>query len=314
VDGLFAQLYRQASDGELPDAVAFHGTSASMNPTLDPATLSLEESRDPDAYAAEFLAQFTGSGGAFLSMDRFTVPDRDYALSPDDVVPPVVVGLDPAFAGRDEFGVSVLGRDPEEPQRLVLASVDGLRPRRADAIEDRAAVELELLGQVVEVCKRFGATAVTDQYASRQVVEFLRREGVSVYVLSMTATTKTAAYVETRSRLYSGGLLIYREPGLLDELRRLRSRVAAGQSSVVVPRAGSTHGDRAQSLAIAVLAQSQLGGGGGGGDVVAGGRGISAGIDQALGVAPPRRDVDVTTTREPPPGWYGGTSVRDMQW
>ena len=86
-DGLFARLFRQAQDGELSDARAFHATSAEMNPTLDPGLLALEERRDPDGFAAEYLAQFTGSGGAFLDMDRFTVSDRDYALSPEESCP-----------------------------------------------------------------------------------------------------------------------------------------------------------------------------------------------------------------------------------
>jgi hypothetical protein len=38
------------------------------------------------------------------------------------------------------------------------------------------------------------------------------------------------------------------------ELRRLRARHAAGQSSLVNPRVGGSHGDLAQALALAVLA------------------------------------------------------------
>ena len=313
-DGLFARLFRQAEDGELSDARAFHATSAEMNPTLDPGLLVLEERRDPDGFAAEYLAQFTGSGGAFLDMDRFTVSDRDYALSPAEILPPVVVGLDPAFAGSDEFGVAVVGRDPEDPSRLVLASVDGFKPQRVEAIEARAEVQLDLLARVAATIRRYGADAVTDQYASRQVVEFLRREGLSVRVLPMTATTKTSAYVELRARLYSGGLLVYREPALLDELRRLRSRVAAGQSSVVVPRTGGSHGDRGQALAIAVLHQAQLGAPATG--TVSGGRstldevfaddlGMVGGQARPLG-RPGWRDPDAPRRRP--------SSVRDMNF
>lgn len=71
----------------------------------------------------------------------------------------------------------------------------------------------------------------------------------------MTAASKTAAFAELRARLLGGTLDLYDEPDLLAELRRLRSRYAAGQASVVNPRVGGSHGDLAQALALAVHEQ-----------------------------------------------------------
>jgi hypothetical protein len=45
---------------------------------------------------------------------------------------------------------------------------------------------------------------------------------------------------------------LYEQPSLTAELRRLRTRYAAGQAAVVNPRVGSSHGDQAQALALAV--------------------------------------------------------------
>lgn len=70
----------------------------------------------------------------------------------------------------------------------------------------------------------------------------------------MTATTKTEAFSELRARLNSGALELYEEPQLLAELRRLRTKYSAGQSSVINPRVGGSHGDMCQALALAVYA------------------------------------------------------------
>jgi hypothetical protein len=109
-----------------------------------------------------------------------------------------------------------------------------------------------VLAEVAEVCSGYGARVVTDQYAAPAVVDFLRRRGLSVRTQAMTAASKTAAFAELRARLLGGTLDLYDQPELLAELRRLRSRYAAGQASVVNPRVGGSHGDLAQALALAV--------------------------------------------------------------
>lgn len=68
----------------------------------------------------------------------------------------------------------------------------------------------------------------------------------------MTAATKTDAFAALRSRLYMAGLELYEEPDLIAELRRLRTRYAAGRASVENPHVGGSHGDMAQALALAV--------------------------------------------------------------
>jgi hypothetical protein len=157
-DGFFAETFQRASSGELADAVAFRGTTAELNPSINPALLARERERDPDGFRSEYLAQFVGGG------------------------------------------------------------------------------------------------VVTDQYLAPAVVDFLRRRGPDVWATPMTAASKTAAFGELRARLYGGTPELYPEPTLIAELRRLRARHAAGQASVVNPGVGGSHGDLAQSLALAVLA------------------------------------------------------------
>jgi hypothetical protein len=81
-------------------------------------------------------------------------------------------------------------------------------------------------------------------------------------VKTMSAASKTNAYAETRARLYDGSLLVRAdERELLAELRRLRTRRSAGSASVISPRSGGSHGDRASALSLAVLEQALRGGG-----------------------------------------------------
>jgi hypothetical protein len=77
---------------------------------------------------------------------------------------------------------------------------------------------------------------VTDQCAAPAVVERLRRAGLRVKTIPMTAATKTAAFLELRARLNYRTLDLYEHADLLAELRRLRTRYTAGTSSVVNPR------------------------------------------------------------------------------
>jgi hypothetical protein len=113
-----------------------------------------------------------------------------------------VAGLDPAFSS-DPFGLALVGRDPADPFRLTLGLARAWRParRKGGSFEERRAVEDAVLAQVAEVCRRYGAKVVTNQYAAPAVVDFPRRRGLSVRTQPMTAASKTAAFPELRARL-----------------------------------------------------------------------------------------------------------------
>jgi hypothetical protein len=83
------------------------------------------------------------------------------------------------------------------------------------------------------------------------VIDRLRRLGVSAVVEAMTETTKTIVYRKLRARLVARELELYPQPELLSELRRIRTRFAAGRARVEIPRIGGSHGDIAQALGLA---------------------------------------------------------------
>lgn len=259
-DGLFAELHLKAKNGEIEDALAVHATSAEVNPTLDPSFLSREHARDPEGFRSEYLAEFVGGGGAFLDPERIAAAVADRAEIPPEHGTMWVAGLDPAFSS-DPFGLALVGRDPQNQRRMVLGLARSWRSRSVESFDERRVLEDAVLNEVATICKRYGATVVTDQYVAGPVTEYLSRRGLNVRAIPMTATSKTAAYTELRARLYTHGLELYDHPELVQELRRLRTRYAAGHAAVVNPRVGGSHGDMAQALALAVMEQASYGDG-----------------------------------------------------
>jgi hypothetical protein len=281
-DGLFASLYQQAASGELADAVAVQAPTTDVNPTIDRETLAAEQARDPDGFKGEYLAEFTGSGAAFLDAERIAGAVADRAELAPRNASNWIAGLDPAFSS-DPFGLALVGHDPRERGRLVLGLAQAWKPTKTASFEDRRDVEDSVLAEVAAVCTRYGARVVTDQYAAPQVVERLRRAGLAVRTVPMTAISKTLAFGEVRARLNSGTLDLYEHPVLLAELRRLRTRYAAGSASVVNPRVGASHGDLAQALAIAVYEHDR--------------HGVRSGEGDGVFVGGRRLDVDMLTTQ-----------------
>lgn len=177
--GMFAELWQRAWSGELPDAAARRATTREVNPTISAAFLERERARDPEGFKGEYEAEFVGSGAAYLDPDRIAdaVADRGELLP--EQAGEWVAGLDPAFAS-DPFGLALVGRDRADPFRITLGLARAWKPmrRRAGSFEERRAVEDAVLAEVANVCLRYRAAVVTDQFAAPAVVDYLRRRGL----------------------------------------------------------------------------------------------------------------------------------------
>lgn len=250
-DGFFAEMFTRAEAGELDDAVAVRAATREMNPTIDLAFLERQRQLDPESFKAEYEAEFLGSGGAFLDPEQLAEAVTGAGELPPEAARRWVAGLDPAFSS-DPFGLAIVGRDPVS-HRLVLGVARAWRPKRQRrSLAESRELEDARLDDVAQVCLRYGASVVTDQHRAGGVADYLRGKGLAVQVRAMTAQTSTATFLALRARLNVGGLELYDEPQLLAELRRLRTRYAAGSAAVVNPRVGGSHGDMAQALALAV--------------------------------------------------------------
>jgi len=255
--GWFYDFCTRVESGEIPEARAFHYTTAEANPTISPTFLDSEGARDPDNYAVEFEALWSGGSSAFLDFDRFSAV-RDVDVPPEDLIGPKTVGCDMAGAGG-QIGLAVVGRDPADPRRMVCAHVDGLKVSKASTLLGLAKLQTNLLDRVVKVAKRYDAEVVVDQFSSTQVRTHFTAAGVKCKVLTQGAATKDSGYREVRDRLYSGGLEIPADPPLIADLRRLRTRTTSTGSSVVNPRLKGQHGDRCSALVLAVQRQVEHG-------------------------------------------------------
>lgn len=256
-DGLFAEVYRKATSGELEHALAQLATSAEMNPTLDAAWLAQQRViLGEEEYLSEYEAEFAAGGTSYFegsSIDG-AVADRGEIPAGTFGYRRFIAGLDPAFGGGDAFGVAIVAEDMNTPGRLELAFAAAWKPegrKRKRTLEEARRAEDELLVQVADACRRYGASAVTDQHKAAGVVDRLRRLGVSCRAVPMTERSKTDVFRELRARLNAGELGLYPQPQLLAELRRVRSRFQAHRASVFIPRVGGSHGDIAQALALA---------------------------------------------------------------
>jgi hypothetical protein len=169
-----------------------------------------------------------------------------------------IAALDPSFSS-DPFGLAVVGRDKADKHRLLVGLVRSWIPpkRKARSLEEGREVEDTVLREVAEVLRPYGASAFTDQFRAAGVSERLRRYGITVRTVPMTAPTKDSAFGFLRGRLNAGEIELYEHPQLLRELRAVRTRYAAGRSSVVLPRIGGSHCDLAQSLALACFAHDR---------------------------------------------------------
>lgn len=258
-DGLFASLFAQVSSGAVPNAIAQQASTAESNPTIDPAFLEQERLRDPEGYLGEYEAQFVGSGSAYLDPARVDAAVVERGELDPSMCSRWVAGLDPAFSS-DPFGLAIVGRALDGSGRLRVGLVRAWRPsKHAGSFEDRRAHEDQVLREVAATVQSYAARVVTDQFCAPQVVDRLRRAGLSIESIPMGASSKTAAFAELRARLYTNELELYDQPGLVAELKRLRSRYTAGAASVVNPRVGGSHGDMAQALALAVYEHDRWG-------------------------------------------------------
>jgi hypothetical protein len=255
-ENLFSELYAKARSGELPNAAAFHATTQELNPDVDDDYLAQQRvALGEDEFASEYLAEFRAGGQPFIESAalRACVEERRELL-PDDGEG-WVLALDPAFSS-DPTAVAIVGRDRRDASKLVLGRAQRWLPDRTKKRKTRREQDRfmhRVLDEVAELATRYRADVVSDQHLPGTVQEELTKRGVRVVqIAAWTAASRSEAFRELRSRIYTGRIGLYEEPTLTAELLRLRTRFRAGSAVVEVPRVGDSHGDMAVALALAV--------------------------------------------------------------
>jgi hypothetical protein len=259
-DGLFAELYKRAENGEMQGAVAFHAPTREMNPAVSAEFLAGQEvALGSDDFRREYEAEFLAGGASFIEPDRLRDVIADRLELPVTAGVGWVAAMDPSFS-RDATALAVVGRDPWRREQLLLGFAGRWlppKPRRRQhrSPEEQAVITDEILDRVAAVLGRFRiGHVVSDQHSPGMVTHALGKRGIGVSVRSWTAVSRTEALQGLRARIYQRGIELYDPPGvpLVAEALRLRTRYRAGSSTVEVPRVGDSHGDVVLALAAAV--------------------------------------------------------------
>lgn len=253
----FAQQVRAGENGELQSGRTYHAPTASMNPTITQEFLDGEEKRDPEGFRGEFLAELVGSGGAFLDpelIDAAVMRSRE--LQPSEGTG-WIAGFDPSFT-KDPAAVAIVGRDLNDPDRLVVGAVRvWTPPKGAGAVVDaegRRALEDKLLSEVADLCALYRVRGVvTDGYAAAIVNTALERRGFYVESFPLGAQSKLEMFTGLRARFHSHSLELYDETVLLEDLKRLKTVYRGATRTVDTPRYQGRHCDTAIALGLAAM-------------------------------------------------------------
>jgi hypothetical protein len=255
--------------------------------------------------------EFVAGGGQFF--DLRLVPFEGGPARPEDGRR-CVAGLDPAFHA-DRFGLALVGESVSERGVLLVGAVDAIEPgARLRSIERRRGREDRALERVWELIGPYSPRVVTDQHAADAIRSYFGRLGCSVKVVNLTGPIQTAAFTSTRTRLLDGSLRCWRNPLLVEDLRRVRARDAS--EAIYLPRYAGGHCDCVSALALATYEHRGVTGAPPG-RAHAGGQPIAAGLLHGdPGSEPSARrhaDPDRRTFTNAPSRSHG-RSLREMEF
>jgi len=253
--GRFFQLFESADAGLLPSGCAVRAATADVVPDVDPEWLESQRGELGQAlFEQEYEARFVSGAGSFFD-DLDSLEFEAGPVPPGDPRTDWVAALDPAFHG-DRFGVVLLGQSRLAGDEIVVGAVAAIEPvGNARSFDQRRAREDSTLAAVWDLIEPYRPSrVVTDQHQSSAIESYFGRQGIRVETTHLSGPTQTAAFVTLRSRLADGSLRLWRDPALIEDLRRVRAR---DSESIFLPRYGNSHCDLASALALGVTVLSQ---------------------------------------------------------
>ncbi len=238
--GALYRAFRENYGRDGARVLVWRGTTAEMNPGIDPGLIALAYEEDPASAAAEYGAEFRNDIAAFVArevVDGCTVPGR-FELPPISHVS-YVAFVDPSGGSADSMTLAVAH---EEQGRAVLDAVREVRPPFSPeaVVTDFAAL-----------LRAYGLQAVTgDRYAGEWPRERFRVHGITY---DLAEKPKSDLYRETLPILNSGKAELLDLPRLGAQLCGLERRTARGGRDSI-DHAPGAHDDLANSVAGALLA------------------------------------------------------------
>lgn len=246
--GLLWEKWRDHYGQDSDDVLVVHGPSTTFNPTLDQRIIDDALERDPQAAAAEWLAEWRTDISGFLDGDwvDFAVADREPGELPPIAGLVYYAFLDPSGGRGDAMTLAIAHRDKDG--RVI---VDLVRGRRAPF--DPASVVAEF----VEILRAYRIRQVTaDRYAAEWVTSAFREHDITV---KAAEKSKSEIYLESEVLFARSTISIPRDRTLLTELRNLERRTHRGGRDTV-DHPAAAHDDYANSCCGAAwLASGKVG-------------------------------------------------------
>ena len=242
--GALYSAYRKHWGEDTARVLVWKGTTAEMNPRIDPEIIAEAMATDPANAAAEYMAEFRSDIAAFVSrdvVDGCTIPGRHE-------LPPITgIGyhafVDPSGGSSDSMTLAIAHSDGD------LAVLDAVREVRPPFSPESVTAEFAVLLKSYNL--RFVAG---DRYGGEWPRERFREHGID-YTLS--DRPKSDIYRDILPTLNSGRVELLDLPRLTGQLVGLERRTARGGRDSI-DHAPGAHDDVANAACGALLLASAV--------------------------------------------------------
>jgi len=219
--GLLYYKFRKHFGQNDDDVLVIKAPSLALNPTLDASIVERAIEEDPDAAAAEWLAEFRRDVSGFIDRDAV---DAVIAAGRHEL-PPIagvayVAFVDPSGGSADSFTLAIAHRAGDG--RAVL---DAVRERKPP-FSPEGVVE-----EYADLMKAYGiATVGGDRYAGEWPREQFRKHGIEY---EPSETPKSGIYLAMLPLINSGQVELLDHPRMIAQLVGLERRTARGGRDTV---------------------------------------------------------------------------------
>jgi hypothetical protein len=231
--GVLWEHYRRHFGKENSKLLCWKAASRTMNPTLRKEVVAEAMAEDPDAAAAEFMAEFRSDVVSFV--DRAVVEDA-VVTDRREVLPGEMPGLVNIVAhvdaaggdGRDSMTLAIAGKNPETGRAILLCARE-VRPQFSPE-----AIAAEYAG----VIRSWGLVeAQADRFAGSWPKEMFEKHGVTLF----PSKTSSEIFIDTLPLLMSAKVELLSNDTLINQLASLERRVGRGRDHVAA--SGTGHDD-----------------------------------------------------------------------
>jgi hypothetical protein len=233
--GLLFDRWRRCYGKPDPDVLVVRGPSTVFNPTLPQSIIDQAIERDPEAAAAEWLAEWRSDLADFVSrdtVDAATVPGR-FELPPIADVS-YVAFVDPSGGSADSMTLAIGHREGEH---IVVDAIRERRPPFSPA---------DVVAEFAEMLASYGISSVSgDRYGGEWPAERFREHGIDY---RPAEHPKSDLYRELLPVLNAGRIEFLDHPRLAAQLLRLERRTARGGRDSI-DHAPGAHDDIANAVA-----------------------------------------------------------------